>query len=440
MKKEEYIENVLKHIHNKAFINTIANELDEHIDDRQAFYKDCGYDSDTALQKAVEHMGSPDNIGEQMNRLYSNTKTLITGIIALLVYIGGLIFTVIDIPNFMIISTDPGDGHFDIYIYIVSLITFASGMLCYTLSLKHRMKTLMTVFGLINLVGMLSPFTFLAFGYSIAGFCFEFPGVSVMPWLPHTIGVPIGGENSNLAYILIYTFTGLFFAVPLVSGMISLLCAKEIKAQQHGFFSEKRLRHFKRYGALLLALTIIGTVTLTVEISVYKAEIWKERNLLQILEPANTVKAFDVYDSIELPFDKKNLESINSQQQYRELDANTYGYVLTMVYSNEHYSVQLADNDADGIYEEKRIYANTYSDITKSDIEKITADMTTREILDLLPREQINDYSYTVTENGYEEEFYIYSFNGISDMQRNPSELHIIAQNGTITQFEYYPD
>lgn len=439
MKKEEYIESVLKHIQNKAFINTIANELDEHIDDRQAYYQDCGYDNDAALQKAVAHMGSPDNIGEQMNRLYSNTKALITGIISLLVYIGGLIFVVIDTPNFMIISTDP-DTHFDIYVYAVSFITFASGMLCYRLALKYRMKTIMTVFGLISLVGMLSPFTFLAFGYSIAGFLFEFPGVSVMPWLPHTIGVPIGGEDSNLAYILIYTFTGLFFAVPLVSGILSLLCAKEIKAQQHGFFSEKRLRHFKRYGALLLALTIIGTVTLTVETSVYKAEIWKGQYLFQILEPTNTAKAFEVYDSIELPFDKDNLNAIGSQEKYNYSDANQYGNVLTCVYSNEHYFIQLADNDADGLYETKRIFGHRSSGVAIKILDSITSDMTTSEIFELIPREKINDYSYTVTENGYEEEFYIYSSNGASWMQRNPAELHIIAQNGTITQFSYHCD
>lgn len=439
MKKEEYIKNVLMHIHNRAFVNTIANELDEHINDRQAFYKDCGYDNDTALQKAIEHMGSADNVGEQMNRLYSNTKARITGIISLLFYIGGLIFVTLDVPNFMVISTDP-EGEYRLYVYIVSFITFISGMLCYTISLRHRMRTLMMIFGLVNLVGMLSPFTFLPFGYSIAGFIFLFPGTTIIEG-GSTILTASLIENYDAFFAISMTvFIALFFFVPLISGIISLLCAKEIKAQQDGFFSEKRMKHFKRYGALLLALTIIGTATFTVETAVYSAEIWTSNHLMNILEEPNTNKAFEVYDSIELPFDKADLNSISSKAKYNYSDANAYGRVLTSVYSNEHYFVQLADNNADGLYETKRIFANRCSGADIKVLESITADMTTNEIFELLPREQINDYSYTVTENGYEEEFFIYSFNSVSDMQRNPYELHIIAQNGTITQFKYHSD
>lgn len=440
MKKEEYIESVLKHIHNRAFVNTIANELDEHIDDRQMFYKDCGYDNDTAMQKAIEHMGSADNVGEQMNMLYSNTKALIIGIISLLVYIGGLIFAIIDFLNFAVISLDPDVVY--LYVFIISFITFASGMLCYTLALKHRMRALITVFGLVNLVGMLSPFTFLAFGNSIASFIFNFPSAAMPQGLHDTIiRNPIGyGTANDLAYMLILIFTALFFFVPLVSGIISLLCAKEIKAQQNGFFSEKRLKHFKRYGALLLALTIIGTVTLPVEATAYMVEIWKEQHLMQKLEKPNTNKAFEVYDSIELPFDKADLNSISSKAKYNYSDANAYGYVLTTVYLNEHYFIQLADNDADGLYETKRIFANHCSGVKIKILESITADMTTSEIFEWIPREQINDYSYTVTDNGYEEEIFIYSSNGAGNMQRNPSELHIIAQNGIITEFRYHSD
>lgn len=434
MKKEEYIEHVLKHIHNKAFKNSIENELNEHIADRQAFYKDCGYDNDTAMKKAIEHMGSADTVGEQMNRLYSNTKALIIGIISLLVYLGGLIYVDFDLANFMIISTDP-DEHFDLYVYIISFITFVSGMLCYKLSLKYRMKTLMMFFGLVNLVGMLSPFTFLAFGYSIAGFVFCFPGVTVMPWLPSSIGFPIGGQDSDLSYILIYVFTGLFFAVPLISGIISLLSAKEMKAQQNGLFSEKRLMPFKRYGALLLALTIIGTVSLTVETTVYEVEVWKENHRLDMCKAPDTAKAFEVYDSIELPFDKADLISIDSEEKYNYSEANEYGYVLTKVYSNEHYCVQIHDIDADGIYEKKRIYASYDSVASTEDLEKITSDMTISQIFELIPREQIDDYSYTVTENGYEEEFYIYSFS--ADIRRERAELYISAKNGVITEFTY---
>ncbi|MDE6767282.1 MAG: hypothetical protein K2J35_03705, partial [Eubacterium sp.] len=368
MNKEEYIENVLKHIRNKTFTNAIRNELDAHITDRELFYRDCGYDNDTALQKAIEHMGNADNVGEQMNKLHTNTKAVIISILSLLIYIGGLIFAVIDILNFMVISTDPGEVY--LYVFIASFITFASGTLCYTLSLKHRQQSLMTIFGIVNLIGMLSPFTFLAFGYSIAGFIFSFSAAVELPSASYgLIGNPIGfGTDSDLAQALILILTSLFFFVPLISAILSFSAAKELRAQQYGFFNKKRIRHFKRYGILLLTLTIIGAVTLSIETITYKTAIQAESNRIETLEIPDTVKAFEMFDAIELPLSKYDLNSVGSIEKYNESDANEYGYVLTRVYENAHYTVLLWDNDADGIYDEKRIYAAYSSDIKETDL------------------------------------------------------------------------
>lgn len=74
MKKEEYIENVLKHIQNKVFISTIREELEGHIADRELYYKECGYDDETSLQRAMEHMGSADAVGSQLNSIHYNEK------------------------------------------------------------------------------------------------------------------------------------------------------------------------------------------------------------------------------------------------------------------------------------------------------------------------------------------------------------------------------
>ncbi len=78
MKKEEYINNVLKHIKNKEYLATIKNELECHISDRESYYIEIGYDSQTACIKAMEHMGDADLLGEKMNRLH-NDKGLKTG-------------------------------------------------------------------------------------------------------------------------------------------------------------------------------------------------------------------------------------------------------------------------------------------------------------------------------------------------------------------------
>lgn len=91
MNKEEYIEKVLAHIQNKAFVSTIRQEIKGHIDDRELYYKDCGYDTETAQQKAIEHMGSADKLGIEMDLLHDYKKQKIVCIIGLVVFILNLI-------------------------------------------------------------------------------------------------------------------------------------------------------------------------------------------------------------------------------------------------------------------------------------------------------------------------------------------------------------
>ncbi|MCH5320942.1 MAG: hypothetical protein J1E36_04220, partial [Eubacterium sp.] len=72
MKKEEYINKVLLHIKNKAYLATIKNELEGHIADRESYYIEIGYDKEAACVKAMEHMGDADLLGEKMNRLHND--------------------------------------------------------------------------------------------------------------------------------------------------------------------------------------------------------------------------------------------------------------------------------------------------------------------------------------------------------------------------------
>ncbi|MDE6723243.1 MAG: permease prefix domain 1-containing protein [Eubacterium sp.] len=85
MNKSEYIKEVLSNIQGKAYLNEIKTELENHIEDRQEYYTNIGYDSSTAEQKAVEHMGDAEDIGEEMNMLYYYKKHKIISIIGLII-------------------------------------------------------------------------------------------------------------------------------------------------------------------------------------------------------------------------------------------------------------------------------------------------------------------------------------------------------------------
>ncbi|MDE6111415.1 MAG: permease prefix domain 1-containing protein [Eubacterium sp.] len=83
MNKQEYIEEVLWQIEGRAYLNEIKTELEDHIEDRKEYYTNAGYDSETAEEKAVAHMGDAEDIGEEMNMLYNYKKHNIIGIIGL---------------------------------------------------------------------------------------------------------------------------------------------------------------------------------------------------------------------------------------------------------------------------------------------------------------------------------------------------------------------
>ena len=70
MRKDEYISAVISQIQNKKARAEVEREISAHIDDRISYYTDAGWDEETANEKAVEHMGEPEKIGEQMSRLH----------------------------------------------------------------------------------------------------------------------------------------------------------------------------------------------------------------------------------------------------------------------------------------------------------------------------------------------------------------------------------
>lgn len=81
MNRQDYINEILEQIDSKQVQAEIEKELSAHIDDREEYYREIGYDSETAAQKAVERMGSPEAAADGFNKVYKN-RHLITAIFA----------------------------------------------------------------------------------------------------------------------------------------------------------------------------------------------------------------------------------------------------------------------------------------------------------------------------------------------------------------------
>lgn len=123
MKKEEYINSVIKQIKNSRAKALIRNELADHIEDRIEFFTDSGYSYEDACEKALEKMGSPEQTALQMDKLYSTKFNIALAILISLCYA----FTIFAVPfgPFTLITWNMGVDNFliskEIFI-IISII------------------------------------------------------------------------------------------------------------------------------------------------------------------------------------------------------------------------------------------------------------------------------------------------------------------------------
>lgn len=79
--RKEYLIYALSQIDDNTVWSETEQELSDHIDDREQYFKDCGYDDEQAAQMAVERMGSPEAAADGFSKVYKSYRR-ITAIIA----------------------------------------------------------------------------------------------------------------------------------------------------------------------------------------------------------------------------------------------------------------------------------------------------------------------------------------------------------------------
>lgn len=149
-----YINKVLKHIKDKDK-NTIKLELENLLEEKEAFYSSIGYDDATAFDKACENLGdTPDIVGEQLSSIHSNNY-----LICVIVFITNILFLI----NSFIISM------FDLnrtLISVIILLLFAAVNLVFSIfSLRRKIfiaNLISFIFVIINIVFSVKSFKFLS--------------------------------------------------------------------------------------------------------------------------------------------------------------------------------------------------------------------------------------------------------------------------------------
>ena len=230
MKKEEYIETVLKHIQNKAFINTIRQELENHIDEREQYYLDCGYDEQSSQQKAVEHMGNADELGFKMDMLHDYKKHKI-------ICITGLILFIVNLISISLISKIL---YYDFIKQLSIMIALFTSYFVYRFAFAARCKAVLSMQGLA----------------SIAAAIYFTSGIDIM-WIFGSVSVK-EILNSDMPFLLITLAAGFIF---LINSIICLTCSGEIKALIKGKPNTKILNRYRNYEYFLFICTVIITIS-----------------------------------------------------------------------------------------------------------------------------------------------------------------------------------
>lgn len=89
---EDYLQKACSQIRYKGIHSSIRNELTDHIEEQKSQYIKQGLTEEVAIQKAVEQMGDPVEVGKQLDKAHRpKIEFSILSLVAVLVLIGGVV-------------------------------------------------------------------------------------------------------------------------------------------------------------------------------------------------------------------------------------------------------------------------------------------------------------------------------------------------------------
>lgn len=254
MHKDEYVIKAVSQIKNVNAKNEVSTELESHIVDRIQYYKEIGYDEETAAQKAVEHMGDPEAVSSAFCEIYPtvsvSTAVFATILVVAVVFLFNLVtfFTVDDgqmgygISEFLTLCCFIGLSYYGknrysryicilpIFAYFLTFIRYARFAIYYQDNYLCS-RIILAFFCLIT-----GDFQGLA----------SFPnvgGITVAPWLTY--------------------ITCIFYGIILFVLLASFLSACKLRNPQYGLFHKRmgrRITFLQKYILLFSAIVVCISV------------------------------------------------------------------------------------------------------------------------------------------------------------------------------------
>lgn len=218
------------------------------------------------------------------SKKHSKNYYLSIAVISFIVFILSIIYYGFYVLDYMIISTDP-----DVIVpraMIMSIVSFASGSICYNLCLKHGFSVLSILWGIVNAglaICIPAYAIYLPAGYSVIGFIFDFPAVFIdKDYVQFYDEIRCGADcyiNSelglNIVYYIILIFTMLFLLCALLNAVFGILSGvhiikiKKISSEVEKLSWLKMKDHLERYAKILRILTVLIIITGIIQLAAY---------------------------------------------------------------------------------------------------------------------------------------------------------------------------
>lgn len=404
--KEDYISEVISLVKSKTAKREIKKELEAHIDDRVEYYIQAGYEKDYATEKAVEKMGNPGDLAISMEKLHNNTLWIALSIIFTVLYILGLIFADIKAVYFGIINMVDFE-EVSKFSSIVSVLIFLSGAIAFYTAKKSKSSLLLTLFGAISLATpIVSCYALIPFSYQLISLITDFPASIISGELFfnggevfwHIDSLFFSGTPMPLFYTLV-AITVLISLISVVTGIISLVYAKEINSEKQSRGFENRVNKFASFLIIISVVALVGTCAeLTYDFVITSRENQGYENRFG----GNYSEAMKEFDALVIPQTTEEVKALAEEKSLDEYTASDMEYGMLTVYENEAFSVQIRDDDSDGIYETKRYFTHSTHKLDKKQIKNLKAlkkGSDINELFEIVDRSSIDDYWESVDGN-----------------------------------------
>lgn len=341
---EDFLDSIIPQKISPKAEEEIREEIESHIYDRVDFYKELGYDEETAIKKSVEKMGEAEEVKAKFTALYKDSTLK-----AILLFLGICIWNVATVTaglgymNFV----DPVDYVFPSIALLVPVLAGNVSLIVYTVKcVRQKLQK--------QLLGIIGAFVLVSLGSFVTSGIF-FPVINA--------GKLIIKYITNGVYPTDGTMAGSDFDITVANILLVILYTvlSFIAYDKMGFRKKPYRLSLKQITVLLVAVCLSFTVVYGFAYAKYEWSYTQTLNGAKDNEFFSdmTIEQKKVFDTIEVGDEIKKTDKILTQNGFVRQNKNYADYIddCYMPFWVDDY---LSEKNLENIKEDKySIYCHT---------------------------------------------------------------------------------